>query len=174
MLFSVHHIGRHTMSICLETGWLSGHVAKFSTLKSPFFPLQFSSITYDVNILFLIWPLPTSCSLHWWLPTESNIMEVAKWWFSMSVIPSSLIWHYTSKSFSFSPLCFFCLFVYYLFISVWTYRLLFCSMGVSLTIINHFDAGIVPELASGLIPVSFLCVPITLWASLHSLAQNML
>lgn len=55
MLFSVPHVGRaHDVHLSPHTGWLLGHVAKFSTLKSPLLPLQFSSIMYDANILFLI------------------------------------------------------------------------------------------------------------------------
>ena len=65
------------------------------------------------------------------------------------------------KEFFLLSCVFVCLFIIHLYLCGLTDSYV-AQWVVSLTIINCSDAGIVPELASGLIPVSFLCVPITL------------
>lgn len=64
---------------------------------------------------------------------------------------------------------------YFLFVCLYRCGLTdpcFLQWLVSLTIINCLEAEIVPDLASEVILGSFLCVPVTLWASRLGLYQK--
>ena len=99
--FSVHHIRKYMMSVWLITGntdldlLVTVVFASFLHYKVIIFPFvidrYWGKCFASLQLLFLLKLSPTSPSIHRWVLPAAVVPVVFKWWFAVSLVPSTFI-----------------------------------------------------------------------------------